>query len=264
MEMRPIPIDALVKAGLFPFLVAEGAWARWRAGELPEPPGPRNGVSGSGRGLSLLLVGDSSAAGVGAAHQDEALMGQLIRALEGEFRLRWRVEAKSGATTASTLARLQRAAPERFDVVVVALGVNDITRGLSLARLLRRRARLYDLLRERFRARRIIASGLPPVGNFPVLPQPLRWVLGRQTERFDAALETQAREMGVDYVPFTIPYRRELMASDGFHAAPEAYRLWAKMLVPHIRGQGTDRAPPARERAAPKDGPENAGMAELT
>ncbi len=244
MEMRPIPIDALVKAGLFPFLVAEGAWARWRAGELPEPPGPRNGVSGSagGKGLSLLLVGDSSAAGVGASHQDEALMGQLIRALGGAFRLRWRVEAKSGATTASTLARLERAAPERFDVVVVALGVNDITRGLSLSRLLRRRARLYDLLRTRFRARRIIASGLPPVGNFPVLPQPLRWTLGRQTERYDGALAAQARELGVEYVPFTIPYRRELMASDGFHAAPEAYRLWADMLAPYIRGEATSPA----------------------
>ncbi|HHB81793.1 MAG TPA: SGNH/GDSL hydrolase family protein, partial [Aliiroseovarius sp.] len=221
MDMRPIPIDTVVKTTLFPFLMAEGAWARWRAGELPEPPGPRNGVSGSGAGLSLLLVGDSSAAGVGAPSQDAALMGQLIEELKDDYRLRWRVEAKSGATTASTLASLERVAPERFDVVVVALGVNDITRGLNLTRLLRRRARLYALLKTRFRAKRIIASGLPPVGNFPLLPQPLRWTLGRQTQRFDAALHEQARDLGVDYMPFTIPYRRELMASDGFHAAPE-------------------------------------------
>ncbi len=237
-----VPIDALVKTTMFPFLMAEGAWARWRAGKLPEPPGPRNGVTGQGTGLSLMLCGDSSAAGVGAAHQDEALMGQLIAELQNNYRLRWRVEAKSGATTASTLTRLERVAPERFDVVVVALGVNDITGGLSLKRLLRRRARLYRLLETRFRAGRIIASGLPPVGNFPLLPQPLRWTLGRQTERYDAALLEQARELGVDYMPFTIPYRRELMASDGFHAAPEAYHLWARLLAPHVRGDVSVRA----------------------
>lgn len=237
-----VPIDAVVKTTMFPFLMAEGAWARWRAGELPEPPGPRNGVTGQGAGLSLMLCGDSSAAGVGAAHQDEALMGQLIAELQNNYRLRWRVEAKSGATTASTLTRLERVAPERFDVVVVALGVNDITGGLSLKRLLRRRAKLYQLLNTRFRARRIIASGLPPVGNFPLLPQPLRWTLGRQTERYDAALLEQAQELGVDYMPFTIPYRRELMASDGFHAAPEAYHLWARLLAPHVRGEAPARA----------------------
>ena len=75
------------------------------------------------------------------------------------------------------------------------------------------------------------------MGNFPLLPQPLRWTLGRQTERFDTALHEQARALGVDYMPFTIPYRRELMASDGFHAAPEAYHLWARLLAPHIRGE---------------------------
>ena len=231
------PIDAIVKTSLLPFLMAQGGWARWRAGKLPEPPGPRNGVSGAGTGLSLLLCGDSSAAGVGAPTQEQALMGQLVAALQGEFRLRWRLEAKSGATTAGTIARLKNASPERFDVAVVALGVNDITGGLSLKRLLRRRARLYGLLRDRFGAGHIIASGLPPVGNFPVLPQPLRWVLGRQTERYDAALQAQAETLGVEYVPFTIPYRRALMASDGFHPAPEAYRLWARMLVRHIRAR---------------------------
>jgi len=242
MEMRPIPIDAVVKTTLFPFLMAEGAWARWRAGELPEPPGPRNGVTGTGTGLSLLLVGDSSAAGVGAPSQDAALMGQLIGELQHDTRLRWRVEAKSGATTASTLTRMEHVAPERFDVVVVALGVNDITRGLNLTRLLARRARLYRLLKTHFHAKRIIASGLPPVGNFPLLPQPLRWTLGRQTGRFDTALLAQARALGVDYMPFTIPYRRELMASDGFHAAPEAYHLWARLLAPHIRGETGEKS----------------------
>ncbi|HHH89718.1 MAG TPA: SGNH/GDSL hydrolase family protein [Aliiroseovarius sp.] len=243
--MPMIPTDAAVKTALLPLLLAQGGWARWRAGRLPEPPGPRNGVSGAGRGLSLLVVGDSSAAGVGAAHQDQALMGRLVAGLAPEYRLRWRLEARTGDTTACALTRLEQVAPERFDMALVVLGVNDITGGLSLTRLLARRARLHALLRRKFRAKRIIASGLPPVGRFPALPNPLRWVLGQQVTRFDAALQAQAAAEGVEYIPFDIPFRPELMASDGFHPGPEAYRLWAGMLMPHIRGKAGPARPPA-------------------
>ena len=243
-----IPLDAVVKTALLPLLVAQGGWARWRAGRLPEPPGPRNGVTGTGRGLSLLVVGDSSAAGVGAAHQDQALMGRLVAGLAPDFRLRWRLEARTGDTTACALARLERVAPERFDMALVVLGVNDVTAGLSLARLLARRARLHALLRQKFHAKRIIASGLPPVGSFPALPNPLAWVLGQQVTRFDAALQAQAAHEGVEYIPFDIRFRPELMASDGFHPGPEAYRLWSAMMLRHIRasigtGAGTSSTP---------------------
>ena len=231
----PLSLDATVKTLLFPLLFAQGVYARRMAEDLPEPPGPRSGTAGSGAPLSLLLTGDSSAAGVGAGHQDEALSGQLREALKGEYTLNWRVIAKTGATTASTLARLQAADAEPFDMAIVAVGVNDITGGGTLHQFLDRRQAIYDLLRNKFGVQRIIASGLPPVGHFPLLPQPLRWVMGRQTKRFDAALEAQANAQGVDYIHFAIEYRPELMAKDGFHPAPEAYHLWANLLARHIR-----------------------------
>lgn len=183
----------------------------------------------------MLITGDSSAAGVGAAHQDEALSGRLIDALQRDFRIDWQLEAKTGATTVSTLAALKAINVRLFDIAVVALGVNDITGGITLARFLEKRRALYSLLRSRFGVQRIFVSGLPPMRHFPVLPQPLRWVMGRQTERFDRALEAHADGEGVDYIHFALTYRPELMAKDGFHPAPEAYRLWAKQLARHIR-----------------------------
>jgi hypothetical protein len=44
----------------------------------------------------LLVVGDSAAAGVGAATQDEALSGQLAVALAPTFRLHWKLLAFTG------------------------------------------------------------------------------------------------------------------------------------------------------------------------
>ncbi len=231
----PISLDASVKTTLYPLLAAQGVYARYRAGDLPEPPGPRMGSAGSGTPLSMLITGDSSAAGVGAAHQNEALSGRLIDALQKDFRIDWQLEAKTGATTANTLATLKEIDARQFDIAIVALGVNDITGGTTLSRFLERRRMLYSLLRDRFGVQKIIVSGLPPMRHFPVLPQPLRWVMGRQTERFDRALELHAEGEGVDYIHFALTYRPELMAKDGFHPAPEAYRLWAKLLARHIR-----------------------------
>ena len=49
---------------------------------LPEADGAREGVVGSGdAALRLLVAGDSSAAGVGVARQEQAVVGHLARAL---------------------------------------------------------------------------------------------------------------------------------------------------------------------------------------
>ncbi|MEM1270634.1 MAG: SGNH/GDSL hydrolase family protein, partial [Bacteroidota bacterium] len=57
---------------LGPVLVYQGQQVKKRVLRLPEPPGDRAGVIGEGPALSVLIVGDSSGAGVGASHQDEA------------------------------------------------------------------------------------------------------------------------------------------------------------------------------------------------
>ena len=59
---------------LAPLLLVQGRWVRRRTPLLPEPPGPRAGVIGQGPVLRLLIVGDSSAAGVGVAHQAQQVI----------------------------------------------------------------------------------------------------------------------------------------------------------------------------------------------
>ncbi len=229
-------LDGTVRTALLPLLLAQGVYAGRKAGKMPEPDGPRSGMAGKGTPLSLLITGDSSAAGVGAGHQDEGLSGHLLKALGDTHQVTWRIEAKTGDTTAKTVARLKAAKAQHFDVVIVALGVNDVTGSTTLPRFLAKRRQIYDILHEKFSAKRIIASGLPPIGHFTLLPQPLRWVMGRQAQRYDRALAEQAKDLGVEYMPFALKYKPELMARDGFHPAPEAYRLWANMLARHIRG----------------------------
>jgi lysophospholipase L1-like esterase len=217
----------VAKWTLGPLLLFQGGRVRKTALVLPEAPGAREGVTGEGAPLRLLVLGDSAAAGVGAATQDEALTGRIVERLRERFRVEWRLVARTGATTASTTRHLERIAPFATDAVVTSLGVNDVTGDVGVARFLALQASLHALLRERFGARLVLASGLPPMGCFPALPQPLRWYLGARAREYDRGL---ARALpgggGAEYLPLAGELDAGHMAADGFHPGPAIYEAW--------------------------------------
>ncbi|MGR3528415.1 MAG: SGNH/GDSL hydrolase family protein, partial [Sulfitobacter sp.] len=73
--------DISLRVLMLPILLAQGFRVRARALRLSEADGPRFGQVGDGPPLSILILGDSSAAGVGVGQQSQALSGQLIRLL---------------------------------------------------------------------------------------------------------------------------------------------------------------------------------------
>ena len=213
---------------LGPLLLLQGMWVRKTIPELPEAAGPRGGVAGTGEKLRLLILGDSAAAGVGVAHQVQALSGLLVGILSERYCVEWRLEAASGATTEAILERLAGLDAGRFDVVVTSLGVNDVIANGTLETWRQRQRRLRAVLRESFGITRLIVSGLPPIGLFPALPQPLRWYLGRRAGQYDAVLEKGLQgEPGVEYLDLEFVNDMSLMAEDGFHPGPLVYRVWA-------------------------------------
>ncbi|MFN8837365.1 MAG: SGNH/GDSL hydrolase family protein [Burkholderiales bacterium] len=231
-----------------PLLLWQGRRVRRDTPKLPEADGPREGVVGAdrpGRPLRLLIVGDSSAAGVGAGAQDDALAGRLCGRLSARLArpLAWRLVARTGTTTREALALIDAGAADRFDVAVVALGVNDVTALRPVPRWLGDVARVHARLHERHRVRRVLWSGLPPMHRFPALPQPLRGVMGLHARALDAALGRwcAARPGGAlpraTHVPLPAMSDPSLIASDGFHPGPGAYLVWADALVPHVLGR---------------------------
>lgn len=222
---------------LGPLLLLQGRYVRRVTPRLPEPPGARQGECGEGPLLRLLILGDSAAAGVGAAHQDDALSGQLVLALSRHFRVCWVLQAQTGITTAETLQQLQAGPEGVFDVVVTSLGVNDVTSNCSPARWLQHKAQLLHLLQQRYRAQLLLLSSLPPMHRFPALPQPLRWYLGAQAQRYNHALQGLLQQRS-DCRLVTVappPDGRDLIASDGFHPGPGFYRLWGQQLAHDIQ-----------------------------
>lgn len=231
--LASIPVRLL----LSPILIAQALRTRHLALELPEAEGPRQGRVGHGPNLRVLIAGDSSAAGVGVDHQSEALSGQLVAALAQDFTVSWQLEAATGATTAQTLARLRALKAQPFDVAVTALGVNDVTRQVPLRRWLADQAAISALMISRFGVQGHWRSGLPPMGRFPLLPRPLRDVVGAQARAFDAAL-MQASTGPLRHLRFDESLLEPaMMARDGFHPGAPIYAAWGRELAQEIRAE---------------------------
>lgn len=215
---------------LGPLLFVQGKYVRRVTPRLPEAVGERKGAAGAGAPLSVLLLGDSAAAGVGVAEQAQALSGQLCELLAGRYSVRWRLLAKSGDRLDQLLENL-RALPRDeapVDWVVISIGVNDVTALRRSSAWVADLQALIVLLRARFGRPHILFSSLPPMGQFPALPQPLRWWMGQRALEFDRRMQTVlAREPDCHYL--RIPYGPDpsAIASDGFHPGAGAYRIWA-------------------------------------
>ncbi|WIT12414.1 SGNH/GDSL hydrolase family protein [Paucibacter sediminis] len=232
----------LAKIALAPLLLWQGLQVRRKALRLPEAVGPRSGMAGGGAlQLRLLIVGDSSGAGVGAATQAEALAGQLSAALAQRLggSVHWQLIAKTGHTTADALAEFEASATQAADVLVTALGVNDVVSQVSPRRWAHQLRLLHELAVQRAGVRYSLHSAVPPMHAFPLLPQPLRWLLGAHALRMNRMLARSLlgdARRGLQALPPHLhgAAAAELMAPDGFHPGPAGYQLWADALAERI------------------------------
>lgn len=216
---------------LGPLLLAQGRHVRRTTPRLPEPDGPRSGTEGAGvaPALRVLVVGDSSAAGVGVERQEAALAQPLARALAARRSgpVSWQLVAKSGICTAEAIDLLHASRIARADVLVTAIGMNDVT-GQRAARFLRDFEELWRVAARVAGVRRGVVSGLPPLHALPAAPQPLRWYLGRYARHLDLALEQWvAQRPHLAFCPLQWAAEPGSIASDGFHPGPGGYARWS-------------------------------------
>ncbi len=229
----------LYKLALAPALFAQGKWLRRTALRLPEAQGPRSGQipgAATARPLRLLFIGDSSAAGVGVDWQYQAMPLQTAQRVAARLArpVHWELVARSGINTREALALLQAHAPAPADIVVSALGVNDVTSQRGARGFAADYAALLDTTFERTGARAAVITGLPPLHILPAAPQPLRWYLGQCARRLDRALQRfSTARADLRYVSLAWA-RAEEMARDRFHPGLGQYRHWAGLLTEQI------------------------------
>lgn len=223
-------------APLLPFLYWQGRRVRRKVGRLPDAAGETVGTFGSAaETLNLLAVGESTVAGVGAKNHGEALAGQLAKFLSEQTgkTVRWQAVGESGITARETLRKLVPALPEagRIDLIVVALGGNDTFKVNSPNRWRGDMKILIETLRRKYPQAKILLANTPMIRDFPVLPQPLKFVLWRVSRLHHQTLKNLTRNMkDVFYFDEAEKVGAEFFA-DGVHPSAHGYAMWSEAMI---------------------------------
>ncbi len=233
-------LHVAAKLALGPLLYRQANRLKRTAVELPEPHGERQGVEGEGTPvLRFLLAGDSSAAGVGARTQDEALARPLARNLVQRLGgpVGWQLVAESGLTSEGVLHKVMHGRAQPADLAIVICGVNDITKEHAFAYALRKRRQIAEWLRAHAGVRHVYFPGLPEMELFPAIPQPLAWWAGQAARRNNRLQARWAQELDfVTHVSMDGITHPTLFCEDGFHPAPALYARVAGRLADVIAG----------------------------
>lgn len=200
----------------------------------------------------ILVVGDSTGVGTGAARPEESVAGRIAGEFPGVEIVNL---SRNGAKLRDTLSQLESVADSRFDVVLVQAGGNDILGFTDLGELRDTTRQVLQSAREKGDSVFFISTG--NVGLAPAFFPPISWVLTARTREARAIFLDLSKELGVQYVDLFREKGNEIFLGDPdrfytpdyLHPSSEGYRVWYEELkkqtgIVEILGKGpggTDR-----------------------
>lgn len=214
-----------------PLFLYQGNKVKRDVKTLPEAEGQRKGMNGKGKKISILILGDSSACGVGVQRMEDSLSGCLVKFLDQKFSCKWRIVAKSGITTNDLTELVKRNRKEKVDFVLLTVGINDITAGKSVKIWREEMLELSQILIRDFLPKKIIFCGIPPIRKLWIIPNPLKQILGLKAFIFDLQLMEICNKSQIgEFVPNDFPVNKSSMAEDFLHPGKLYYYLWARRI----------------------------------
>ncbi len=231
----------LLLVTLSPLLIFQALRLRRTVLRLPPAGGPRQGeVPGTPDALTLLTMGESTVAGVGASNHREALGGQIatvLNRLSGRS-IQWEAVGLNGMIARDTGRQLMAWVERRpVDVIVVALGVNDALALRSPQRWVTDLDHLIAHLKKALQPQMIVLTAVPPVGQFPAIPRPLRTVFGLVARSLDRATRYAVQQWPKTCyaaLPENMQHDARHFSHDGFHPSPSGYALWSELVADTI------------------------------
>ncbi|HEX2361091.1 MAG TPA: SGNH/GDSL hydrolase family protein [Jiangellaceae bacterium] len=251
----------LAGAGFYGLLRLEATLARRAIGQPPADPPVADGRFGHyyGEPISVVVLGDSSAAGVGVQTPQETPGAMLAAGLAAiaERPVQLTVVARIGAQTSHLAGQIREAAHARADLAVVMVGANDVTHRVRPTISVRLLDEAVRQLRSAGAA--VVVGTCPDLGTVEPIPHPLRWIARRASRRLAAAqtvvaVEAGARTVSVGSIlgPEFAAAPSQMFSPDGFHPSSAGYAAAAAAMLPaaasalHLSRAEDERPEPAR------------------
>lgn len=235
--IRPRPAAFVAVAGA---TAAAGLW-RWtrlvrcmRAGDRLADQAVAYARNGKAQAPTVLVVGDSTGVGTGAACPEESIAGRLAAAFPDISIVN---RARNGAKTFDAILQLVDEGDGRYDLVLIHVGGNDVLRNTPLRALVPQVDALLRLAQRL--SRNVVVTTLPNLGLLPMFFPPLSWLLSRRSRVVSSLFAQAAKRHDAHYVDFFHPRatdqfsRRSVryFACDGLHPSSELYRYIYETLI---------------------------------
>lgn len=189
--------------------------------------------------FSFLIVGDSSAVGVGAVPPEGSVAGRLaadfptadVKSL-----------AVSGSKVSDAVKQLESLSEDdHYDLILIQIGGNDIVRRTPYADIERDLPRLFDLASQHSENVVQLTSG--NVGTSKLLPFGTRWYFTLRTKKVREIFMRVASDKDVHYVDLlrtraNDPYAQDpkkYYSPDFFHPSAEGYGDWYQFVAPIVK-----------------------------
>jgi lysophospholipase L1-like esterase len=233
IAVRHIARATLLGAGALATTLAAEVMAARRHRFVPShPPLEISGTIGpeDGEPLTLVVLGDSSVAGVGADAAEDTLTYGVAKALSDQYRVSLHALGVSGSRLANVVnQQLPQLEGLEADIVLVCVGTNDVTHGTTIREARRQLRLLVEGLALVAPDAKVIVSGLPPAETSTAFHRPLRDLLGFRALLFTRLYRAELTPNGIsvfDIAKLTksaFHGKREMFSADRFHPSSAGY-----------------------------------------
>lgn len=243
-------LGVFISIPLLPILFFQGKRIKKETPRLPEAKQIKGGIKrDSQKTVKLIIIGESTIAGVGVDYHKNGFTGALAKELANKCNVSvsWKVYAKSGYTAKLVRERIIPKIKEQdIDLIVIGLGGNDAFTLNSPAKWAKEINLMIDQLYKKFPNTPVFFTNMPPIKEFPAFTKLIKFVIGNLVEVLGEALHKEVKQKNNVYYndeiitlktwkeKFNIEGNVDSFFSDGVHPSKITYQVWGKDMAAFI------------------------------
>lgn len=243
-------LGSIVSLPLLPLLFLQGKKIRANVPKLPEAKNPKGYIKKtSTKTLKMLVIGESTIAGVGVDFHENGFTGILAKTIasQSEVSVLWQVYAKSGYTAKMVRRRLvPKIEDTTADLIVIGLGGNDAFKLNSPDVWIIQINKLIKDLKRKYPKTPIYFTNMPPIKEFPAFTKSIKFVIGNLVELLGKRLYKRVKNKSNVYYnnevitleswqeKYNLSDEVSTFFSDGVHPSKLTYQLWGKDMANFI------------------------------
>ncbi|QTD38409.1 SGNH/GDSL hydrolase family protein [Polaribacter batillariae] len=240
----------IISFPLLPVLLIQSKKIRKRIPRLPEAVKPKGYLkANSSKTLKIIVLGESTIAGVGVDIHENGFTGALVREISEKSKVSvlWSVYARSGYTTKQITKKLvPKIVESNADLIVIGLGGNDAFKLNSPLLVMLNIEKLIKSLQKKFPRTPIYFTNMPPIKEFPAFTKTIKFVIGNLVEIFGEKLQKKVKKRKRVFYnnkivtlkswakKYHLKSNANIFFSDGIHPSKLSYQLWGKDMAQFI------------------------------